>query len=186
MKKFVGFVSIVSLLAACSKPTPEEQKKKEDELAAALASALGVPSAGAPKTGGGGAKGGGTVELTKFGIKASAPGETEAPQLMDSGDRVLVMASGFTVGVAEAKKTDPKKVKDAQDAAKDFNPKGMKTETLPDGWALTYTNTGSAGTNYWVTVRREIGGKGYLCETTQNTLEQQNLSLAFCKSLAAK
>lgn len=31
------------LLAACSKPTPEEQKKREDQLAAALASAMNAP-----------------------------------------------------------------------------------------------------------------------------------------------
>ena len=40
------------ILAACSKPTPEEQKKREDQLAAALASAMNAPaaspSAGAP------------------------------------------------------------------------------------------------------------------------------------------
>ena len=32
------------LLAACSKPSPEEQKKREDQLAAALASAMNAPS----------------------------------------------------------------------------------------------------------------------------------------------
>lgn len=175
-----ALVSLVALVnaAACSKPTAEEQKKREEALAATLTSAL-APIGAAPK-----AKSGAplVIDLPKFGLKGAAAGETEAP-IIGSGDPAMVMASTFAATVSGAKPTDPKKVKDGQEAAKLFNPKNMKTETLPDGWALTYTNTGSAGTNYFVSVRRDIAGKGYLCETSQSTVDQQNAALAFCKSL---
>jgi hypothetical protein len=145
--------------------------------------ALGSPSttaaspAKAPE-----AKGPKIVTLAKYGLKGTAPGETEDPMIGD-GEPAMVMAAGFTVSVGEAKPTDPKKVKDGQEAAKLFNPKNMQTETLADGWALTYENTGSAGTNYFVNVRRDIGGKGYLCDTMQSTPAQQKAALEFCKSL---
>lgn len=38
-------LALVTLSVGCSKPSPEEQKKQDDALAAALASAMGVPSA---------------------------------------------------------------------------------------------------------------------------------------------
>lgn len=124
------------------------------------------------------------IKIEKLGLKAEAPGETEDPIIGD-GDPIMIMAAFFTVNVAAAKPTDPKKLKDGEDAAGLFNPKNMKSETLSDGWALTFENTGSAGKNYFVSVRREIGGKGYLCDTTQSTPEQQKTALAFCKALTA-
>lgn len=107
----------------------------------------------------------------------------EAP-IVGEGDPAMVMAANFTLNVSEAKATDPKTIKDAEAIAKGFNAKDTKSETLPDGWVMTYKNTGSMGDNYSVSVRREIGGKGYLCETMQSTPAQQSLSVAFCKSLS--
>ncbi len=85
--------------------------------------------------------------------------------------------------LGEAKPTDPRKIKDAQEAAKIFTPKNVHTDTLSDGWVLTYENTGSAGANYFVSVRRSIGGKDYMCETRQSTPAQQKAAVDFCKSL---
>jgi len=123
------------------------------------------------------------ITIAKLGLKGVANGETEDPIIGD-GDPIMIMAAFFAVNVAEAKATDPKKVKDGEEAAKMFNPKDMKSEKLSDGWAITFKNTGSAGDNYFVSVRREIGGKAYLCDTTQSTPEQQKLALDFCKSLS--
>ncbi len=124
------------------------------------------------------------VNLAKLGLKGAAPGETEDPIIGD-GVPAMVMASKFTVNVSEAKAGDPKKIKEAEESAKMYDPKNIKQETLPDGWSLTYMNTGgSLGENYFVTVRREIGGKAYLCETMQSTPDQQKNAVAFCKSLS--
>ena len=60
------------------------------------------------------------------------------------------------------------------------------TEKLADGWAYTFENKGDMGANYFVNVRRDIGGKPIWCETTASQPEQQTAALDFCKSLAAK
>ena len=122
------------------------------------------------------------ITITKLGLKGVANGETEDPIIGD-GEPVMIMAAFFAVNVAAAKDIDAKTVKDAEEDAKMFNPKDLKSEKLSDGWAVTFKNTGSAGDNYWVRVRREIGGKSYICDTTQSTTDQQKLALDFCKSL---
>jgi len=165
----------LTTVAGCSKPSGDAPS------GAVTTTSANANAPGAKATTG--TDGPKVITLTKFGLKGSAPGETEDPIIGD-GDPAMVMASAFTVNVWEAKATDPKKLKDGQEASKLFNPKNSQSETLPDGWALTYENTGSAGTNYFVSVRREIGGKGYMCETAQSTPEQQKKSLAFCKSLS--
>ncbi len=124
-----------------------------------------------------------SVTIPKLGLKGSAPGETEPPIIGD-GDPCMIMAASFTLNVSEAKATDPKTLKDEEAIAKGFNAKNTKSETLPDGWLMTYQNTGSMGDNYFVSVRREIGGKAYLCETMQSTPAQQAAVVAFCKSLS--
>jgi hypothetical protein len=154
-------------------------------LVTACDSSASATPAGSAATAGANAKASGplVINIPKLGLKGLAPGETEQPILGD-GEPILLATAGFTVTLAAAKPTDPKTLKDGQKAAELFTPKNSKSETLPDGWVLTYENTGSAGTNYFVNSRREIGGKGYLCETAQNTLEQQAKAVAFCKSLS--
>jgi len=137
-----------------------------------------APGAAAPAGGGGKA-----ITLPTLGLKATLAGETDEP-IIGSGDPVMVMAANFAANVAAAKPTDPKTAKDEQEVAKGFNGKDVQTETLPDGWVVTFKNTGSAGDNYWVSVRRDIGGKPYLCETTQSTPAQQKAAIDFCKSLS--
>ena len=166
----VAALSLLSLVA-CAKGSHDGP--------ASLGSPSSTAATKAPEV----AKGPKVITLTKFGLKGLAAGETEEP-LIGDGEPALIAAATFTVTLGEAKATDPKKVKDGQEAAKMFNPKNMQTETLADGWALTYENTGSAGANYFVNVRRDIGGKGYLCETMQSTPAQQKAALDFCKSLS--
>lgn len=124
-----------------------------------------------------------TITLAKFGITGTLPGESEEPIISEMDGNVGIVGGTFNCNVAEAKKTDPKTMKDGERDAKMFNPKNLQRETLADGWALTYENTGSGGANYFVTIRREIGGKGVMCSTVQATPEQQKSAVAFCKSL---
>jgi hypothetical protein len=156
-------------LAACSSSTPSGAP---DGKAAA-------PGAAAPEK----AAAGRVIQLTKLGLKGTAVGETEEP-MIGTGDPMMISGATFTLNVSEAKATDPKTLKDEEAIAKGFNGKNIKSETLPDGWLMTYQNTGSMGENYFVSIRRTIGGKAYLCETTQNTPEQEKASVAFCKSLS--
>ncbi len=175
--------SLLALLVlahvGCSKSsdTAATNTTSADALKAALSAAAAVPAptpaaAAGPKV----------ITLTALGLKGTAPGETEEP-IMGNTDPVLVMAGQFALTVSAAKASDPKTLKEGQEEAKMYNPKNIKTETLSDGWAMTFENTGSAGTNYMVSARREIGGKGYRCETSQNNVDQQKRALDFCKSL---
>ncbi len=152
-------------LAACNKGKREEGQGKG--TAAAEAAKPAEPAG--PKV------------LDKLGIKAALPEGAEISDMM--GD-VMVQGPNLAVMIGLAKDTSPKTLEDGQAAAEAFVPKAdQKTETLSDGWVITYENTGSAGKNYFVNARRDIGGKGYECSTTGSTPEQQANAVAFCKSL---
>jgi len=172
--------AMVLCTAACSKPSGTTEKQAEpgaNATAAATAAATATQAAkpAGPKV----------IAVAKLGLKGTAPGETEDPIIGD-GDPVMIMGATFSVNLEVAKATDPKKASDAQKDAKLFNGKDVQTQTLSDGWVVTFENTGSMGTNYWVTVRRDIAGKAYLCTTTQDTAEKQKAAVAFCESLTAQ
>lgn len=169
------FVSVFAGLIACSK---DQSAPKDDSTKTGTAEnrSAAVPAKAAAAQ----AK---EVSLPAVGLRGELVGETENPILGESKP-MMVMAAFFAASVDEAKPTNPKTVKEAEKEAKaTFNATNLKSETLSDGWALTSENTGSAGKNYFVSVRRDIGGKAYVCETAQSTPEQQAKALAFCKSL---
>ena len=125
-----------------------------------------------------------TIELTKLGLKADVPeGATAGDAIV--GEGVMVQGPGIVVTVEVASDTRPKTVEDAQKEADAFSPQNLKSEKLSDGWALSFENTGGAGKNYFVQVRRDIAGKAYWCETTAAQPEQQTNALNTCKSLKA-
>ncbi len=160
----IVFVAVAALAAGCS-------KKEADK------------GGGAAKTGesGGGKSGPAAVKLPKLGLALDAPGEVRVDDAIGSEGHML-MGNGIgalTVEVAkEAQALDA-----AKEDAKMFTPANLKDETLPDGWALTFENKGSMGTNYWVDVRRTIDGKNYKCSATGSEASQAAAVLAACKSL---
>ena len=125
----------------------------------------------------------GATKLPKLGLQIEAPGLV----IVDDGlGQNAQMVSGPEIGgmnIAEASKDDPKTLKQAQSEADIFKPKNIKTETLSDGWVLTFENTGSAGVNYWVTVRREINKKSIMCTGSPDTAAKSAAVVAVCKSL---
>jgi hypothetical protein len=90
-------------------------------------------------------------------------------------------AKSVSLNVSLAKDTDPKTVEQGKGAM--IATENQKTEKLADGWLVTAENTGSAGRNYELNMRREIGGKGYLCTTMQSSEAQRQAAIAICKSL---
>jgi hypothetical protein len=64
-----------------------------------------------------------------------------------------------------------------------YSPKDLKADALPDGYAVTFNNTGSMGKNFFVDVQRDIAGKTYHCSTTGSDADQAQAVLAACKSL---
>lgn len=97
------------------------------------------------------------------------------------GEGVMIMGEDGVLTVEEAKK--PQTLDEAKSDADMYSPKNLKADKLADGWTLTFDNSGSMGANYFVTVRRDIGGKTYTCSTTAPKEEQAKAVLAACKSL---
>ncbi len=134
------------------------------------------------KDGDGGSSGAATAtKLPKLGLQIDVPDEAiVGDAMMAEGNSINSAALGAMQ--VEIYKT-PQTLDEAKADAKDFNPKNLKGDALPDGWTLTYDNTGSMGANYFTTVRRDIGGKTYKCWTTSDKKERADAVLAACKSL---
>jgi hypothetical protein len=124
-----------------------------------------------------------TASLAKLGLKAEVPGGSTVSDAI-IGDGVMIQGPDLVVTVEPATDSTPKTAAEAKEEASMYSPKKVETEDLADGFALTFENTGGMGTNYFVNVRREIGGKAYWCTTTASKPAQQKNALAACKSLA--
>ncbi|MCA9688900.1 MAG: hypothetical protein R3A51_17980 [Nannocystaceae bacterium] len=123
-----------------------------------------------------------TIELGSLPLKADVPAGAKADKAI-VGDGVMIQGPGLVVTIEEASDTRPKTLDDAKKDAEMYTPQNWKQEELADGWAVSFENTGGMGTNYFVEVRRDIGGKAYWCETTASQPEQQTNALNVCKSL---
>ncbi len=124
-----------------------------------------------------------TVTLKKVdGIKATLPAGANIRDGI-GGKGVMIQAPGLVVSIISAGANDPKTAAEAKKGASMYSPKKMRTEKLSDGWAMTFENKGGMGTNYFVKVRRELGGKAYMCTTTASKPAQQKNALKVCKGL---
>jgi hypothetical protein len=124
----------------------------------------------------------GPVDLTKLGLKGEAPGGTSIGDAA-VGEGVIAQGPNLMATVDVASDARPKTEEDAKKDAETYKPKNYKSEKLADGFAVTFDNENEMGINFFVQVRRDIGGKSYWCETTSSSVEQQAAVLAFCKSL---
>lgn len=121
------------------------------------------------------------TKLPKLGLQVDVPGAAEVGDaIMGEGNMVQGEAVG-AMQVEIAKK--PQTLDEAKSDADMYSPKNLKADALPDGWTLTFENTGSMGKNYFVEVRRDIAGKTYTCSTTTGNDKQAAGALAACKTL---
>lgn len=123
----------------------------------------------------------GPTKLPKLGLSIEAPGSVEVGDAI-MGEGHMLQGSGIGAMQIEIA-SKPQTLDEAKSDADMYTPKNLKAEALPDGWWLTFENTGSAGKNYFVQVRRDIGGKTYTCSTTGGEEKQAQAVLAACKSL---
>ena len=163
-----ALVLVVALaLAACGK-----SDSKKDE-----------PGKGGGGGGGGGAAKTATVKI-KLGLQADVmAGATAGDSVVGGEGATITLPNGVIVSIDPAGENDPKTADDAKTEAADYSPQNLKAETLPDGWLVTYDNTGSMGANYFVVARRTIGGKDYKCSTTVSNPGQRDAGVATCKAL---
>jgi len=169
---FVGCSSSGSSTTGASSSTPASTgsaKAKGDAPASTGEAKAAKADDAAPK------------KLDKLGLTVSAPAGADVNEM---GDTVMVSGGGTALSIKAATDTDPKTVDDGKSSAllgdKGRNLKGDKTA---DGWVVTWENTGSAGDNYWLSMRREINKKAYMCETTVSSEDQRKAAIAMCNSL---
>lgn len=187
------FTSLLFAVACDSKKDDKAAGKAEDKKAASKAEAkdakggeakadakAGEAKADEAKAGGEPAAAGG-LAIDKLKLKADAPEGTTVGDGI--GEGVMVQGPGLVAMVEVASDTRPKTEDDAKKDADMYSPKNLQSEKLADGWVVTFDNEGSAGKNFFVNVRRDIGGKAYWCETTAPSEEQAANAVAFCKSL---
>jgi hypothetical protein len=124
---------------------------------------------------------GGPTALPKLGLQIDVPGKvTIGDALLGEGH----MLQGSGVGAMQVElASKAQTLGEAKEDADMYSPKNVQAETLADGWALTYENTGGAGKNYFVKVQREIDGKAIACSTTGGNAGQAQAVLAACKTL---
>jgi hypothetical protein len=124
-----------------------------------------------------------TVTIAQVGLKAKLP---KGANISDGigGNGAMIQAADVVVSVAPASEMSAKTVAEAKEEADMFSPKNLTSEELADGWVVTYENEGGMGTNYFLKVRRDIGGKAFTCDTTASKQSQRDRALAICKSLA--
>jgi hypothetical protein len=123
----------------------------------------------------------GPTKLPKLNLSIDVPGKIEVGDAI-MGEGHMLQGAGvgaLTVEVASKQQT----IEEAKSDAEMYTPKNLKEEKLADGWALSFENSGSMGKNYFVQVRRDIGGKTFTCSTTGSDPKQAEAVLAACKSL---
>jgi hypothetical protein len=123
-----------------------------------------------------------SLKLEKIGLQADAPEGSKVSDAM-LGDGVMIQGPNLVVDIKEASEAQPATLEAAKEDAAMYKPTNVKPEKLADGWAISYENKGSMGTNYFVQVRRTIGDKTFFCSTTASNPEQKANALAACKSL---
>jgi hypothetical protein len=153
-----------------------DKTDKEAVMAAVLGAAMKQASAssGTSKA----------VKLDKLGgLQMDVPGESMVSDGIGPNSQMVNSVAIGGVTVSEAGSSTPKTLKAAKSDAALFKPKNLQGEQSSDGYWLTFENTGSAGTNYWVKTVKQFGKKSYACEGVPDTADKAQAALAACKSL---
>lgn len=132
--------------------------------------------------GGGGGEAAKAVKLPNLGLQIDAPGAVELHDSIGNKGHGHMLSVGGVGGMAIDEDSKPMTLDEAKADQDMYTPKNLKTETLPDGWVLTFNNEGSMGTNYFTVVRRDIDGKSYKCSATSPN-DNFAGAIAVCKSL---
>ncbi len=185
MKKTIGLVAVVSALIGCgsSASTTGDSASTSKASGSSSASASKDAKDGKDKDAKAAAGDGKWVKLDKANnVQIQVDPDAIVSDGVGSGN--MVMSAVAPVSVKVATDTDPKSLDEYKKTVADFSPKNVKSDKLEGGsWWCTWENTGSAGTNYWLSVYREIDKKGYVCDTTLDAEGKRDAALKACKTL---
>jgi len=173
MNNYLAFFGVVVALAACDLPSKTDGSDGTTAATSEAKSETGEATKPAAANA--------VQKLDKIGLTASVPSGAVIEDAV-IGKGVAIMGSA-PVNIAEVAAGDPKTIEAAKAEAAVFNPTNIKEEKLDDGWVLSFENTGSLGTNYWLQSVRTIGDKQFKCDTSVLSDEQLNAARAVCKSL---
>lgn len=166
---------LTTLAIACGSGGGDADAKKEGASSAS-------PSGGA-KAAGDAKPAMKPTKIEQVGLTAELPDGATVMKGMSEGS-AMISTDATTMNVSLAKDTDPKTVDQGKSGAMlGDKGRGLTGEAIADGWIVTWENTGSMGDNYWLSMRREIGGKGYMCDTMQSNEAQRKAAIEICKSL---
>lgn len=168
MKRLIA-LAVVILAVSCSKKEGDSGKSAE-----------GGDKAAAGESGGGDDNA--AVKLADLdGLTIDVAKGTEPSKM---GGDVMIMSMNESFTVRAAKDSDPKTADDAKKEVTDlYKAKNIKDVTVDGGWGITFENTGSAGENYWLSMRREVAGKAYWCSTSVGHKSLRDGAVKACKSL---
>lgn len=123
------------------------------------------------------------TKIEQVGLSADLAEGATVMKGMSEGS-AMISTDATTMNVSLAKDTDPKTMEQGKSGAMlGDKGRGLTATAIPDGWIVTWENTGSMGDNFWLSMRREIGGKGYMCDTMQSNEAQRKAAIEICKSL---
>jgi len=178
MKKAMSVAFVSVLLSACGSSGGTTSGTSDSSAPASKGSAS-ASAAKAKDSGGGDGK---WVKLDKANnVQIQVDADAVVSDGVGSGN--MVMSAVAPVSIKVAGDTDPKTLDEYKKSVADFTPKNAKDGKLDDGWWSTWENTGSMGTNYWVSVYRTIDKKGYICDTSVDTQAKGDAALKVCKTL---
>ena len=152
-----------------------DKTEKEAVTAVILGAALkaGTASAGATST----------TKLPKVGLQIDVPGEAMVSDGIGPNSQMVNTVAIGGITISEASGSTPKTLKAAKADAQMFKPRNVQGDQTADGYWLTFENTGSMGTNYWVKTVHTFGKKSYVCEGSPDTADKEAAALAACKTL---
>jgi hypothetical protein len=138
------------------------------------ASAAVAPGSAGPESG--------AAELPRLGLRLKLdPGAHIEDALV--GEGVMIRGPALELLVEAAGPARPVTLESMRKDAESYHPQNVVTETLADGWVLTFDAEGGVGRNYWLEARRTLGDQAFFCEATTSKPELRDGALAACKRL---
>ena len=176
MTRPMSLVVFAGLACACQRGGTEAPPAPAaaSSPASGPASAAAAPGTAGPEPG--------AEELPRLGLRLKLdPGAHIEDALV--GEGVMIRGPGLELLVEAAGPARPATLEAMRKDAESYAPQNVVTETLPDGWALTFDAEGGVGRNYWLEARRTLGDQAFFCEATTSKPELRDGALAACKRL---